>query len=122
MNARGAAPGLQKAKPSIDSSSITAYSDISGCGRVRDHPGLTCSVWRILHAQWRVLHIGTLAEHLKLGTCTTRKLTPLPVRHRRWLALRSRGVIQPNATYRSKSFSAASVTPISTKSATSGAA
>jgi len=22
-----------------------------------DHPGLTSSVWRILHAQWRVLHI-----------------------------------------------------------------
>ena len=52
---------------------------------------------------------------------TTRKPIPLPVKHRRWRPPKSSVVIQLIATCRSRSSSAASVTPIFIRCATSGA-
>jgi len=54
--------------------------------------------------------------------CTRRTLTPLLARRRRLPPPRLRGAIRLNPMYRSKSSSAVSATPISTKFVTSGAA
>ena len=29
------------------------------------HPSLGISIWRSMHAEWRVLHIGRIAQHLE---------------------------------------------------------
>ena len=83
-----------------------------------DHPA---SRWRILPIPMADFAYRDARRTSKLITCTTRKLTPPPARHRRWPPPRSRGAIQPSTTCRSKSSSAASATPTSTRSATSGA-
>jgi hypothetical protein len=41
-----------------------AYQIVVGGQPSIVHPGLTISVWRNMHAEWRVLHIGRIGEHL----------------------------------------------------------
>ncbi len=39
--------------------------------------------WRILHTDWRVLHIACRGKASRLNPCTTPKPTPPPAQHRR---------------------------------------
>jgi hypothetical protein len=79
------------------------------------------SAWHVLHAQWRVLHGTKLASDLKLGACTKQKPIPLPAQPLLLTEQRSRDAIPPDTTYRSRSSSAESATPIYMQPGTSGA-
>src|SRR5438105_15268065 len=67
--------------------------------------------------------VETLRENqtICINRRTTRKLTPLPARHRGWLPPRSTVAIQLTATCKSRYSSVASATPICILFATSGA-